>query len=263
MTRKADLLEVADEKPAPKKQKKGGKAITTVSDDESKPDIETLGSKEVKALLIDSQRERERLQLRCMSGAETKDIQILAKENNELQATVQMNIAAMKKVSSENKELEDNNSRMSRLIQRFKDALQQQEDEISGNRARYKETKAKLQDIKLKYGNNLIALKDVTSKQEDTEAELKATVSQLTQTHNNEHILRRQIMTLEDTVTGWQLASVQARQADAGTVVLSLHGITTQMADRFERLENAMVELGKKGQAGFDAITEELSKKDN
>ncbi|KAF5714930.1 hypothetical protein FGLOB1_3315 [Fusarium globosum] len=284
MTRKADLLEEADQKPAPKKQKKDGKAITVVSDDESKPDIKTLESKEVKALLIESQHERERLQLRCMSGAETKDIQALAKENNELQATVQMNIAAMKIVSSENKELEDDNLEKSRTIQKLMDEFLLQEDEISSNRAKYKDTKAKLQDIKLKYENNLIALKDAASKQEDTEAELKNTVSQLEiakskqedaeaklkdtvsqleKSRRDEQNLQRQITTLEDKVKGWELEAGQANHASLATVALSIHGLAAQIEDRFNRLENAMVELAKKQQAGFDAITEELFKKDN
>ncbi|CCT62677.1 uncharacterized protein FFB20_11470 [Fusarium fujikuroi] len=244
MTRKADLLEEADQKPAPKKQKKDGKAITVVSDGESKPDIKTLESK-------------------CMSRAETKDIQALAKENNELQATVQMNIAAMKIVSSENKELEDDNLEKSRTIQKLKDEFLLQEDEISSNRAKYKDTKAKLQDIKLKYENNLIALKDAASKQEDTEAELKDTVSQLEKSRRNEQNLQRQIRTLEDKVKGWELEAGQANHASLATVALSTHGLAAQIEDRFNRLENAMVELAKKQQAGFDAITEELSKKDN
>lgn len=154
MTRKADLLEEADQKPASKKQKKGGKAITVVSDDDSKPDFKTQESKEVKTLLFESQQERERLQLRCMSGVETKDIQALVKENNELQATVQMNIAAMKIVSSENKELEDDNLKKSRTTQKLKDEFLLQEDEISSNRA-------KLQDIKLKYEKHITAGKQV------------------------------------------------------------------------------------------------------
>ncbi|KAG5765720.1 hypothetical protein H9Q72_006222 [Fusarium xylarioides] len=244
-----------------------GKTITVVSDDESSPDTETLDHKETKTQLLKAQREI--TQLRGMLIAETKDKKRLAKENSELQATTQKNIAAMKKVSSENKELEDDNLKKSRVIQQFKDEFQQQEDAISSNKAKNRETKAKLQDIKLKYDNKLIALRDATSKQEDTDSELKNTVSKLDdakskleKSRSSEQNLQRQIINLQQRVRSWEVAAGQANHANPATISMSIHGIATQMEDRFNRVENVMAELAKKGQNGFDAITKEMSKKD-
>ncbi|KAF5963383.1 hypothetical protein FCOIX_13871 [Fusarium coicis] len=141
-------------------------------------------------------------QLRGMLRAETKDKERLAKENNKWQATAQEKIAAMKKVSFENKELEDDNLKKAPVIQQFKDEFWQQEDAISNNKTKNRETKAKLQDIRLKYDNSLIALGDATSKQEDTEAELKNTVSKLEKSRSSEQDLQRQVVNLQQRVRG-------------------------------------------------------------
>ncbi|KAG9507739.1 hypothetical protein J7337_001294 [Fusarium musae] len=259
--RKADLLEEANVNSIPKKQKKGDKAVTVLSDDESEPGIETLKPEEMKTQLLKAQNEI--AQLRGMLRAETKDKERLAKENNKWQATAQEKIAAMKKVSSENKELEDDNVKKARVIQQFKDEFRQQEDAISNNKAKNRETKAKLQDIRLKYDNSLIALEDATSKQEDTEAELKNTESKLEKSRSSEQDLQRQIVNLQQRVRGWEVAAGQANYANPATISLSIHGIATQMEDGFNQVKNAMAELAKKGQDGFDAITKEMSKKDN
>ncbi|KAF5693340.1 hypothetical protein FDENT_2079 [Fusarium denticulatum] len=226
--RRADLLEEAKRNSIPyKKQKKDGQAITGMFRDE------------------------------------TEDKKRLVKENNELQATVQKNIAAMKKASSENKELEDDNLKKSRIIQQFKDELQQQEDIISNKKAKNMETQAKLQDIRLKYDNNMIALGDATSKQEDTEAELKNTVSKLEKSRSSEQNLQLQVVNLQQRVRGWEAAAGQANYANPATTSMLIHRIATQMEDGFNRVVNAMAELEKKGQNGFGAIKKEMSKKDN
>ncbi|KAF5562427.1 hypothetical protein FNAPI_3169 [Fusarium napiforme] len=118
-------------------------------------------------------------------------------------------------------------------------------------------------DVEAKLKNTVSQLDAAKCKQKDAEAKLKVTVSQLTQSQDNEWILRRQIMTLEETVRGWQLEAGQANHASSATISLSIHGIATQMEDRFNRVENAMVELAKKTHDGFDTMTKQLSKKDN
>jgi hypothetical protein len=95
------------------------------------------------------------------------------------------------------------------------------------------------------------------------EAELKNTVSKLEKSRSSEQDLQRQIVNLQQRVRGWEVAAGQANYANPATISMSIHGIATQMEDGFSQVKNAMAELAKKGQDGFDAITKEMSKKDN
>ncbi|KAG4265392.1 hypothetical protein FPRO04_00326 [Fusarium proliferatum] len=290
------------------------KAIHIDLDDENEPDFDKLNDMELKALLLTT---NQRLnQARERANAESETNSKLIRRNQHLESDIQQNAESnnnkLKKLYSENRELQVIKSKQFQLIENFKNRIQKQDDDLSNTEAKYN----KFDDIKLKYDNKVVELLDAISKridaetqlsvaqpkQEDTEIELretksqledistrlqgtkvqcsansnhedveaklkntvsqldvakskqkdaeamlKVTVSQLTQAHDSERILRRQIMTLEDTVRGWQLASTQAAQADTGILALSLHGLTTQLAERFDRVENAMVELAKKG----------------
>ncbi|RBA12103.1 hypothetical protein FPRO05_03553 [Fusarium proliferatum] len=244
------------------------KAIHIDLDDENEPDFDKLNDMELKALLLTT---NQRLnQARERANAESETNSKLIRRNQHLESDIQQNAESnnnkLKKLYSENRELQVIKSKQFQLIENFKNRIQKQDDDLSNTEAKYN----KFDDIKLKYDNkvgtkvqcsansnhedveaklkNTVSQLDVAkSKQKDAEAMLKVTVSQLTQAHDSERILRRQIMTLEDTVRGWQLASTQAAQADTGILALSLHGLTTQLADRFDRVENAMVELAKKG----------------
>ncbi|KAJ4060134.1 hypothetical protein NW761_002186 [Fusarium oxysporum] len=294
--RKVDLLNEADKNSAPKKQKTSSLEPIPLSDDESEPDVETLQPKDLKALLLRTQREAEHL--RVQLKAETKEKNKLAKQNGDLQDNVLKNHDAMKKMSSENKALDNDNLVKSETIQKFIDEFQKQEEVISNSKAKYRETKARLRDIELKYVNSMIAIKDANlgqevaeadlqntssqldeltaryeyamtqlssamSKQEDTEAELKDAVSRLEKLGSNEQIFRQQIMTLEHKLRGWEVAASQAGHANPATVHMSVHHLATCVEGRFDRVDRAMADIAKKQQEGFDAMAKELSKKDN
>ncbi|KAM0075724.1 hypothetical protein ACKRZS_012379 [Fusarium odoratissimum] len=294
--RKADLLNEADKNSAPKKQKTSSFELVPLSDDESEPDVETPQPKDLKALLLRTQREAEHL--RVQLKAETKEKNKLAKQNGDLQDNVLKNHDAMKKMSSENKALDNDNLVKSETIQKFIDEFQKQEEVISNSKAKYRETKARLRDIELKYVNSMIAIKDANlgqevaeadlqntssqlggltaryeyamtqlnspmSKQEDTEAKLKDAVSRLEKLGSNEQIFRQQIMTLEHKLRGWEVAASQASHANPATVHMSVHHLATCVEGRFDRVDRAMADIAKKQQEGFDAMAKELSKKDN
>ncbi|KAK2696302.1 hypothetical protein QWA68_005004 [Fusarium oxysporum] len=294
--RKADLLNEADKNSAPKKQKTSSLEPIPLSDDESEPDVETLQPKDLKALLLRTQREAEHL--RVQLKAETKEKNKLAKQNGDLQDNVLKNHDAMKKMSSENKALDNDNLVKSETIQKFIDEFQKQEEVISNSKAKYRETKARLRDIELKYVNSMVAIKDANlgkevaeadlqntssqldeltaryeyamtqlnspmSKQEDTEAKLKDAVSRLEKLGSNEQIFRQQIMTLEHKLRGWEVAASQASHANPATVHMSAHHLATCVEGRFDRVDRAMADIAKKQQEGFDAMAKELSKKDN
>ncbi|KAF5713881.1 hypothetical protein FMUND_7712 [Fusarium mundagurra] len=335
--RNADLFNEAEEiekLSTLKRQKTNSDAIHIDLDDDNEPDLDKLNKMELTVLLLTA---KERLkQARERANAESEVNSKLMKRNQYLEAIAQQNTVSdvnkLKDMSSEIKELKRINSKQSQLIEKFKDRIEKQDNDLYNTETKYIGTKVELDNIKLKYNNKEIELMEATSKQADTEAQLsiaqskqeetetalretksqledistrlqgtgvqssansnhedveaklkktvsqldvakskkdhaeatlQATVSQLTQAHDKERILRRQIMSLEDTIRGWQLASQQANHADTRTISMSIHGINTEMADRFNRVENAMVELAKKGQDGFDAITKQLSKKDN
>ncbi|ENH61391.1 hypothetical protein FOC1_g10016207 [Fusarium oxysporum f. sp. cubense race 1] len=260
--RKADLLNEADKNSAPKKQKTSSLEPIPLSDDESEPDVETLQPKDLKALLLRTQREAEHL--RVQLKAETKEKNKLAKQNGDLQDNVLKNHDAMKKMYSENKALDNDNLVKSETIQKFIDEFQKQEEVISNSKAKYRETKARLRDIELKYVNSMVAIKDANlGKEEDTEAELKDAVSRLEKLGSNEQIFRQQIMTLEHKLRGWEVAASQAGHANPATVHMSVHHLATCVEGRFDRVDRAMADIAKKQQEGFDAMAKELPKKDN
>ncbi|KAH7493022.1 hypothetical protein FOMA001_g1475 [Fusarium oxysporum f. sp. matthiolae] len=294
--RKADLLNEADKNSAPKKQKTSSLEPIPLSDDESEPDVETLQPKDLKAVLLRTLREAEHL--RVQLKAETKEKNKLAKQNGDLQDNILKNHDAMKRMSSENKALETDNLEKSETIQKFIDEFQKQEEAISNSKAKYRETKAKLQDIELKYANSMIAIKDANlgqevaeanlqtnssqldeltaryeyamaqlnsakSKQEDAEAKLKDAESRLEKLGSNEQISRQQIMTLEHKLEDWEVAASQASHANLATVHMSVHHLATSLEGRFDRIDQAMADIAKKEQDVFDAMAKELSKKDN
>ncbi|EWY93051.1 hypothetical protein FOYG_06403 [Fusarium oxysporum NRRL 32931] len=294
--RKADLLNEADKNSAPKKQKTSSLEPIPLSDDESEPDVETLQPKDLKAVLLRTLREAEHL--RVQLKAETKEKNKLAKQNGDLQDNILKNHDAMKRMSSENKALETDNSEKSETIQKFINEFQKQEEAISNSKAKYRETKAKLRDIELKYANSMIAIKDANlgqevaeadlqtnssqldeltaryeyamtqlnsakSKQEDAEAKLKDAESRLEKLGSNEQISRQQIMTLEHKLEDWEVAASQASHANLGTVHMSVHHLITSLEGRFDRIDQAMADIAKTEQEGFDAMAKELSEKDN
>ncbi|EXM30216.1 hypothetical protein RAB80_001458 [Fusarium oxysporum f. sp. vasinfectum] len=235
--RKADLLNEADKNSAPKKQKTSSLEPIPLSDDESEPDVETLQPKDLKALLLRTQREAEHL--RVQLRAETKEKNKLAKQNGDLQDNVLKNHDAMKKMSSENKALDNDNLVKSETIQKFIDEFQKQEEVISNSKAKYRETKARLRDIELKYVNSMVAIKDANLGQEVAEADLQNTSSQLDE------------LTARYEYAMTQLNSPMSKQEDTEAelkdTVSQLNNAKSKQEDTEAKLKDAVSRLEKLG----------------
>ncbi|KAF4493363.1 hypothetical protein FAGAP_10520 [Fusarium agapanthi] len=97
--------------------------ITVVpSNDGNDTGIETLGPEELKSRLIETKRSL--LSSDTNLRQEVKRNRKLTKNYNELHETVHKDLAHMQKLSSEIKELKDDNLKKSRVIQWFKDEFQ-------------------------------------------------------------------------------------------------------------------------------------------